>query len=270
MHCAFHVNVLLHATMSLSLRQIQPQTPMSYKYQVLSDKPKSRGELSKLGSPRGRDRVYSPGHGVRTRAWLEHRIWWHCKKWWRLKIAKYCPLYSHIRCGRAIDLYFPDQVSVFSYSFKERLKLNWAVIPAHGRWSWLGAERMGKGTFSSIFQEHTFPLCCRKESAGHTVNTVFWVSLSRRYVPGRKWCWEAVGICDPATWREDNEGKHRHQRGEKHQHQSWSLRGQARPAPAFQLHRQDEQEFGVTLGYILSSKPVWATWDPVSQNRKDV
>lgn len=40
--------------------------------------------------------------------------------------------------------------------------------------------------------------------------------------------------------------------------------------PAFQLHRQDEQEFGVTLGYILSSKPVWATWDPVSQNRKKV
>lgn len=30
------------------------------------------------------------------------------------------------------------------------------------------------------------------------------------------------------------------------------------------------RSLGVTLGYILSSKPVWATWDPVSQNRKDV
>lgn len=68
MHYAFHANMLVHATMPLSLRQIQPQTPMSYKYQELSDKPKSSGELSKLGSPGGRDRVYSPGHEVRTLA----------------------------------------------------------------------------------------------------------------------------------------------------------------------------------------------------------
>lgn len=84
-----------------------------------------------------------------------------------------------------------------------------------------------------LFSKSTLVLCAvGRESAGHTVNTLFWVSLSRRYVPGRKWRSEAVGICDPATWREDNEGKCRHQRGEKHQHQSWSLRGQARPAPS--------------------------------------